>query len=61
VIFLAVKGVQQVVAAKDRGATLSDLLRNAIFRDVVFPLSVTIGSYITASIIHVSGSRFEEY
>jgi hypothetical protein len=34
---------------------------NAIFRDVVVPLSVTVGSYVVASIIHVGGLRFEDY
>ena len=47
-----------MVATKDRGATFSDLLRNVIFRDVILPLSVTVGSYIAASIIHVCGSSF---
>jgi len=57
-IFLAIKGIQQVDTAAHRG-TFHDLLTNAIFRDVVIPLSATIGSYIVASIIHVRGLSFE--
>jgi chitin synthase len=60
-IFLAIKGVQQVAASRNHGATSSDLFMNAIFRDVVLPLSVTVGSYVVASIIHVGGLRFEDY
>jgi hypothetical protein len=60
VIFLAIKSVQQAVATKDHGATFSDLLRNTLFRDVVFPLLATVGSYIAASIIHVRSSEFED-
>jgi len=52
-IFLAIKGVQQVAASRNHGATSSDLFMNAIFRDVVVPLSVTVGSYVVASIIHM--------
>ena len=52
-IFLAVKGVQQVAAAKNRGATFSDLFTNAIFRDIVISISATVGLYVIASIIHV--------
>lgn len=61
-IFLAIKGIQQVVTAAhaaQRDTTFHDLLTNAIFRDVVIPLSATIGSYIVASIIHVRGLSFE--
>jgi len=58
-IFLAIKGVQQVVTAPRRGTTFHDLLTNAIFRDVVIPLSATIGSYVVASIIHVRGLSLE--
>jgi hypothetical protein len=53
--------VQEVVATKGRHPPFSDLLRNAIFRDVILPLSVTVGSYAAASIIHVCASRFEDY
>ena len=60
-IFLAIKGVQHVVTAARRGTTFHDLLTNAIFRDVVIPLSVTIGSYVVASIIHVRGLSLAGY
>jgi chitin synthase len=52
-IILSVKGVQQVAAAEHRGASLSDLFSNSIFRDIVLSLSATIGLYVVASIIHV--------
>ena len=52
-VFLTIKGVQQVSADKNRGATFGDLFTNAIFRDIVISISATIGLYITASIIHV--------
>jgi len=42
-----------VAASRHHGATSSDLFTNAIFRDVVVPLSVTVGSYAVASIIHM--------
>ena len=50
-----------VTAAHDahRSPTSHDLLTNAIFRDVVIPLSTTIGSYVVASIIQVRGPSFE--
>ncbi|KAH9158563.1 chitin synthase [Lactarius sanguifluus] len=51
--FLAVKSVQQVAAAKNRGATFSDLLTNAIFRDNVISTSASVGLYAVASIIHL--------
>jgi len=54
-IFLAVKGVQQVSEAENRGAKFSDLFTNAIFRDIVLSLAATIGLYVIASIIHVRG------
>jgi chitin synthase len=54
-IFLSIKGVQQVAAAENRGASVSDLFSNAIFRDIVLSLAATIGLYIIASIIHVRG------
>jgi chitin synthase len=54
-IFLSIKGVQQVAAAENRGAKVSDLFSNAIFRDIVLSLSATIGLYVVASIIHVRG------
>lgn len=41
-MFLAIKGVQQVSEADDRGATFSDLFTNAIFCDIVMLLSATI-------------------
>ena len=52
-IILSVKGVQQVAAAEHRGASVSDLFSNSIFRDIVLSLSATIGLYVVASIIHV--------
>ncbi|KAH9012182.1 glycosyltransferase family 2 protein [Lactarius pseudohatsudake] len=52
-IFLAVKGVQQVAAEKNLGATFSDLFTNAIFRDIVISNSATVGLYVLASIIHL--------
>jgi chitin synthase len=58
VIFLAIKGVQQVVNMKGHSATFSDFLRNVIFRDIVLPLSITVGSYVAASIIHVRDFEF---
>jgi chitin synthase len=54
-IILSVKGVQEVAAAENRGATVSDLFSNAIFRDIVLSLAATIGLYVIASIIHVRG------
>ena len=50
-----------MAALRHHGATSSDLLTNAIFRDVVVPLSVTVGSYAVASIIHVGGLHFKDY
>jgi hypothetical protein len=41
-MFLAIKRVQQVSEADDRGVTFSDLFTNAIFRDIVMLLSATI-------------------
>jgi len=55
-MFLAIKGVQQVSEADNRGATFSDLFTNAIFRDIVISLAATIGLYVVASLIHVRGS-----
>ncbi|KAH9165578.1 hypothetical protein EDB89DRAFT_2233306 [Lactarius sanguifluus] len=52
-IFLAVKGMQQVVAAKNCGVTFSDLFTNAIFRDIVKSISASVGLYAVASIIHL--------
>ena len=57
-VFLTIKGVQQVSADKNHGATFSDLFTNAIFRDIVISISATIGLYITASIIHVRSFSF---
>ena len=54
-MFLAIKGVQQVSEADDRGAAVSDLFTNAIFRDIVISLAATIGLYVVASLIHVCG------
>ena len=54
-VFLTFKGVRQVAAAEHRGATLSNLFSNAIFRDIVLSLVATIGLYVAASIIHVRG------
>ena len=51
-VFLTVKGVQQVAAERHRDANLSDF-HNAIFRDIVIPISATVGLYIVASLIHV--------
>jgi len=45
--------VQQVSEADDRGATVSDLFTNAIFRDIVISLAATIGLYVVASLIHL--------
>ncbi|KAH9031108.1 hypothetical protein EDB85DRAFT_1382932 [Lactarius pseudohatsudake] len=53
-ICLAVKGVQQVAAEKNRGATFSDLFTNAIFRDIGISISATVGLYVVASIIHLN-------
>ncbi|KAH9011458.1 hypothetical protein EDB84DRAFT_1016875 [Lactarius hengduanensis] len=50
-IFLAVKGVQQVGAEKNRGVTFSDLFINAIFRDNVISISAIVGLYVVASSI----------
>lgn len=50
-----------MVATKGPRPPFSDLLRNAIFRDVILPLSVTVGSYIAASLIHVCGSIFQDH
>ncbi|KAH9035911.1 hypothetical protein EDB85DRAFT_2143404 [Lactarius pseudohatsudake] len=60
-IFLAVKGVQQVAAEKNRGATFSDLFTNAIFCDIVISISATVGLYVLASIIHARPSIFGCY
>ena len=54
-IYLAVKGVQQVAEAEQRGAQFHDLFSNAIFRDIVLSIAATIGLYVVASIIHVRG------
>jgi hypothetical protein len=39
----------------DHSATFSDLFTNAIFWDIVILLTLTIGLYIVASLIHVHG------
>jgi len=54
-MFLAIKGVQQVSEADQSGAAVSDLFKNAIFRDIVISLAATIGLYVVASLIHVRG------
>jgi len=54
--FLSVKGVQQVAAARHRGAQFSDLFTNTIFRDIVISISATVGLYVIASVIHVRPS-----
>ena len=51
-VFLTVKGAQQVAAERHHDANLSDF-HNAIFRDIVIPISATVGLYIVASLIHV--------
>jgi chitin synthase len=58
-LFLAIKGVQQVAAAEERGATFGDLFSNTIFRDIVLSLAATIGLYVIASLIHVRGLRLK--
>ena len=45
-MFLAIKGVEPVSEADDRGATISNLLTNALFHDIVVSLSATIGLYV---------------
>ncbi|KAH9165904.1 chitin synthase-domain-containing protein [Lactarius sanguifluus] len=50
---LVVKGVQQVAAAKNRGATFSDLFANAISRNIVVSTSAVVGPYVITSIIHL--------
>ena len=58
-LFLAIKGVQQVAAAEQRGARFGDLFSNTIFRDIVLSLAATIGLYVIASLIHVRGLRLK--
>ena len=60
-IFLTIKGVEQVAAAEHRGAAFTDLFSNAIFRDIAISISATVGLYVVASIILVSGLNFEGY
>ena len=50
-----------MAASRHHGAISSDTFTNAIFCDVVLPLSVPVGSYVVASIIHVGSLRFEDY
>jgi chitin synthase len=59
-MFLAIKGVQQVSEAERRGAKVSDLFTNSIFRDIVISLSATIGLYVLASLIHVRGFFWDD-
>jgi len=54
-MFLAIKGMQQVSEADNRGVTFSDLFMDAIFRDIVILLVATIGLYVIMSLIHVCG------
>jgi chitin synthase len=57
---LAFKGLNNVAdAAKAAGTTLqlSDIFKNAIFRDIVLSLLATLGLYIVASLIFVSCAR----
>jgi chitin synthase len=42
-VFLTIKGVRQVAALRNRGATFEDLFKNAIFRDIDISISATIG------------------
>ncbi|KAL4080486.1 glycosyltransferase family 2 protein, partial [Scleroderma citrinum] len=48
--YLAVKGIDEVIAEKG-SVNFSNLLSNSIFRDIVLSLAATLGLYIAASLI----------
>ncbi|KIK24230.1 glycosyltransferase family 2 protein [Pisolithus microcarpus 441] len=49
-IYLAVKGIEEVAAA-DGSIRATNLFSNSIFRNIVFPLTATLGLYVAASLI----------
>ena len=55
-LFLAVKGIEEVAAAKG-AININDLFSNSIFRNIVLSLAATLGLYIAASLIFVCPPR----
>lgn len=55
-VFLAIKGIQDVINNRRNGghATFADLASNSIFRNIIISLIATTGLYLLSSILFVS-------
>ncbi|CAE6466429.1 unnamed protein product [Rhizoctonia solani] len=59
--FLAVKSVQDISRDKQGALTFGDFFTNTIFRNVVLSIAATLGLYIVASLLFVTGTVAHDY
>ena len=60
-LVLAFKGLDELINGNKGSLSLKDFFTNAIFRNIVLSLSATLGLYVFASLIFVSGQLYAHF